>query len=248
MDLKGKVALITGGGTGLGKSIVLQLAQEGAYVAVNYSKSAKDAEETAKEAEAFGVQTMTVQADVAKLDDIKRMVTEVSEKFGRIDILINNAGTTKFVAFPNLDGLDESDWDNIYATNTKSNFFLARAVAPIMKQNGGGHIINTVSVAGQRPTGSSIAYAVSKAATIHLTKCLALALAPEIKVNAVAPGLLLTRWANGFSDAMIEQSTNRAALKKVTDIDECAAMFISIAKNDSMTAQIITIDAGITLP
>lgn len=248
MDLKGKVALITGGGTGLGKSITLQLAQEGTHVAVNYSKSAQEAQETANEAEALGVKAITVQGDVSKTDDINRMVTEVSNAFGRLDILINNAGTTKFVDFRKLDGLEESDWDNIYATNTKSNFFLARAVAPIMRQNGGGHIINTVSVAGLRPIGSSIAYAVSKAATIHLTKCLALALAPEIKVNAIAPGLLLTRWAAGFTEESVRASTDRAVLKKVTDIDECAAMFITIAKNDSMTAQIITIDAGITLP
>lgn len=247
MELKGKVALVTGGGTGLGKSICLQLAREGVNVAVNYSRSAEDAEATAKEAAEFGVKAVAVQADVAKTDDITRMVNAVAEQFGRLDILINNAGTTKHVPFAKLDGLDEADFDRIFAVNTKSNFFTARAVVPIMRQNGGGHIINTVSIAGLRPIGSSIAYAMSKAATIHLTKCLAVTLAPDIQVNAVAPGLLLTRWFDHADEAFINASIQRSPLKKPTDVDECAAMFVALARNGSITGQIITVDAGVSV-
>jgi 3-oxoacyl-[acyl-carrier protein] reductase len=244
MELKNKAALITGGGTGLGRSITLQLAAEGVNVAINYSRSRDDAEKTARDAEAFGVKAITVKADVSVSGEAEKMITETEKAFGRLDLLVNNAGTTKVVPFKDLDGLNEDDWLRLFKTNTVSNFFTSRAAAKIMRKTGGGHIINTVSIAGLRPVGSSMAYAVSKAAQIHTTKCLASALAPEIKVNGVAPGLLLTRWADGFTEEHIDFMKNSTLLKKTADIDECAAMYIAIAKNDSITGQIIVIDAG----
>ncbi len=244
MELKGKTALITGGGTGLGRSVTLLLAREGVNVAVNYSRSREDAEKTARDAEALGVGARTIQADVSIPEDAVRMVAETEKAFGRLDILVNNAGTTRFVPFRDLDGLDEEDFLRLYRTNSLSCFFTSRAAAVIMKKNGGGHIINTVSIAGMRPTGSSIAYAVSKAAQIHLTKCLAVALAPEIRVNGVAPGLLLTRWAAGFSDEHVKAMTSQTLLKKTADVEECAAMYLALAKNDSITGQVLVVDAG----
>jgi 3-oxoacyl-[acyl-carrier protein] reductase len=244
VELKNKTALITGGGTGLGRAVTLKLAKEGMNVAIIYSRSKDDAEKTARDAEAFGIKAITVKADVSVPGEAENMVTEVVKVFGRLDLLVNNAGTTKVVPFKDLDGLNEEDWLRLYKTNTVSTFIASRAAAKVMRKTGGGHIINTVSIAGIRPSGSSIAYAVSKAAQIHTTKCLAVALAPDIKVNGVAPGLLLTRWADGFSGEQIEIIKNSTLLKKTADVEDCAAMYINLAKNDSMTGQIIIIDAG----
>lgn len=250
IDLKGKVALITGGGTGLGREVAVQLAKEGMNVAVNYSKSKQDAEDTVKELRELGVKAEAVQCDLGAptaVDESKKMIENVAESFGRLDLLINNAGTTRFVAYQNLDGLNEEDWDDILKLNTKMPFFTARAAAPIMRQQGGGQIINTSSVVGLTIGGSSLAYAVSKAAMIHLTKCLAFALAPDIRVNAIAPGLLLTRWSEHHSEATINQMTQSAALKRVTDLADCAAAYVMLAKNESITGQTITVDAGVTI-
>ena len=247
MDLKSKVAIITGGGTGLGRSICLKLAAEGVHVAVNYSRSKASAEETARAASALGVKAVAVAADVARLSELERLVERVAAEFGRLDILVNNAGVTKVVPFADLDGLDEADWDRMYSINAKSNFFLARLAAPLMRKNGGGCIINTVSTAGLKPSGSSIAYSVSKAAQIHLTKCLALALAPDIRVNGLAPGIMLTRWTDGFTPEQIKATVGKTLLKKSADVEECAAMAVQIIKSDTMTGQVVTIDSGFTV-
>ena len=245
MNLKGKMALVTGGGTGLGRAIVLQLAGEGANVAINYSRSADDAEKTAADARALGVNAVALQADVSVPSEAETLVARAADALGGLDILVNNAGTTKFVQFKDLDGLNPEDFMRLFETNTMPIYFASRAAAKIMNSRGGGHIINTVSIAGMKPLGSSIAYATSKAAGIHLTKCLAVALAPAIKVNAVAPGSLLTRWAAGFSDEQLKKSAEQSLLQRATDTEDCAAMFVSIAKNDSMTGQIVTVDCGI---
>lgn len=247
MELKNKVALITGGGTGLGREIARQLAREGMHIAVNYSRSQEEAEETVAELLTLGVQAKTVQANVAKTAEISEMIAQVDQDFGRLDLLINNAGVTRFVPFRNLDGLSEEDWDDILNVNTKAPFFAARAAAPLMRRNGGGQIINTTSIAGLRPTGSSIAYCASKAAMIHLTTCLSLALAPDIRVNSVAPGLLLTRWGGKFGDEQIEAIKKVTPLNQVTSIEDCAAAFVMLARNGSITGETIVIDSGLTL-
>jgi len=244
MELKDKVALITGGGTGLGRAVALRLAREGMNVAVNYSKSKAEADETVEAAKALGVKAMALEADVSSTTEAEALVGETEKAFGRLDLLVNNAGTTKFVPFKDLDGLTEEDWLRLFRINTMPSFFTSRAASKIMRRFGGGHIINTVSIAGLRPSGSSIAYAVSKAALIHATKCLAVALAPEIKVNGVAPGVLLTRWADGFTGEQIETMKSNALLKKTVDVEECASMYVALAKNDSMTGQIVVVDAG----
>jgi 3-oxoacyl-[acyl-carrier protein] reductase len=244
MDLKGKVALVTGGGTGLGRAIVCQLAKEGVNLAINYSISKNETEKTVREVQLLGVNATTIQADVASAISAEKLIMETEKNFGRLDILINNAGVTKLVPFWDLEGLDEADWLKILKTNTLSVFFVSRAAARIMKKNGGGSIMNTVSNAGLRPAGSSIAYSVSKAAGIHVTKCLAVALAPEIRVNAIAPGLLLTRWHAEKTPEQVEEIRNNAVLHKEVDIDECAKMYIAVLKNDNITGQIITIDSG----
>jgi NAD(P)-dependent dehydrogenase (short-subunit alcohol dehydrogenase family) len=165
--------------------------------------------------------------------------------FGRLDLLIHNAATTRFIPFPDLDAVDEESWDELFAINTKAAFFLARAAAPLLRRDGGGQIITTSSVAGVSASGSSLPYSVSKAALIHLTKCLAVALAPEIRVNTVAPGLLLTRWAAGFGEERLAAISAKALLKKATDLEDVAATFVMLAKNTSITGQTIIVDAGL---
>ena len=247
MKLSGKSALITGGGTGLGKIISLQLAREGVNLAINYSRSADAAEETAAEARKLGVKAFTLKADVSEPDAAENLVVEAAKKLGGMDLLVNNAGTTKFVAFKDIDNLDGDDFLRLFKTNSMSIFFTSRAAGKIMKKQGYGHIINTVSIAGLRPRGSSIAYSVSKAAGVQFTKCLAVALAPEINVNGVAPGILLTRWNSAYTEDDVKNARQGALLLKETNLEECASMYINLAKNDSITGQIITVDAGIVL-
>lgn len=245
MELKGRVALITGGGTGLGREIALQLAAEGMDIGINYSKSAQEAINTAAEVEKLGVKAATFQANVGNTPEIRGMVEQVDRTFGRLDLLINNAGTTHFIAFPDLESVTEEIWDELMNVNTRSVFFAAKAAVPLMRRNGGGQIINTSSIAGLAPAGSSLPYSVSKAAMIHLTRGLAVALAPDIRVNAVAPGFLLTRWAANWSPEQLTRNAERALLQRHTGVEDTAAAFLMLAKNDSITGQVITVDAGL---
>jgi len=245
MELKGRVALITGGGTGLGREIALQLAAEGMDIGINYSKSAQDAENTAAEVEKLGVKAATFQANVGNTAEIRSMIEQVDRTFGRLDLLINNAGTTHFIAFPDIEAVTEEIWDELMDVNTRSAFFAAKAAVPLMRRNGGGQIISTSSIAGLAPGGSSLPYSVSKAALVHLTRCLAVALAPNIQVNTVAPGFLQTRWAAHWSQEKILQNAERALLQRLTGIEDSAAAFVMLAKNDSITGQVITVDAGL---
>ena len=245
MDPKNKVALVTGGGTGLGKEISLKLAAAGASVAVNYSRSAEEAAETASEIESVGAEAMTVRADVSKSSDVRRMVDEVVERFGGIDILINNAGTTVFVPFSDLDGMTEEDWDNIMAVNLRGPFLCSKAVAPMMKDRGAGKIINVTSSGGIRPSGSCIAYSVSKAAENMLGRCMATALAPQIQVNNIAPGLLDTRWGRIWGDKATNDYKDRALLGRLPELDDVADAVMYLVRNDSVTSQTLVIDAGV---
>lgn len=245
VELKGKTALITGGGTGLGREVALLLAAEGMRLAISYSRSEEEADETVRLLEQKEVEARALQADLGDASAPARLVAEVDQQFGRLDLLVHNAATTRFIPFPDLEAVTEEVWDELFAVNTRAAFFLARAAAPLMRQNGGGHIITTSSIAGLSSGGSSLPYAVSKAALIHLTKCLATALAPDIRVNSVAPGLLMTRWVAGFSEQRLEAMSEAALLKKPTDLDDVAAAFVMLAKNTSMTGQIVVVDAGL---
>lgn len=244
MDLRGKVALITGGGTGAGRAIALALADAGVDVAVNYSRSADAAAATVRDLESRGRRAVSIQADVSVADQVQQMVAETVESLGRIDILVNNAGFTKFVAFQDLAGIDEATWDRTLAVNAKAPWLCAKAVAPIMKRQGAGRIVNTASTAGLRPGGSSLAYSVSKAALIQLTRGLALALAPEITVNAVAPGILLTRWSEGFTPEAMERNRNETVLKRFATVEEVADAVVLFARSGSVTGQTLVLDGG----
>ncbi len=246
MHLTNRVGLVTGGGTGLGREISLQLAAEGMSVAIGYSKSRADAEATVDEIRSKGGKAITIQADLLLSEQYGAIFEQIDFAYGRLDLLVHNAATTRFVPFSDLDSITESAWDEIFALNTRAAFFLARESARLC--------CGEVGAARSSPrapspdiaptTGSSIPYAVSKAALIHVTKCLAVALAPDIRVNCVAPGLLITRWVEGFTEDRIKQIVESAPLKKTADLSDVAAAFVMLARNTSITGETIVVDAG----
>jgi 3-oxoacyl-[acyl-carrier protein] reductase len=183
--------------------------------------------------------------DITDSAAIAGLVAAITKRFGRLDILVNDAAFNKAIPFPDLDSLTEDLWDKIMAVNLTGPARLIKAVAPLMRAQGQGRIVNIASVAGLQPTGSSIAYAVSKAGLIHLTRCMAVALAPQTLVNCVAPGLLEgTRATANLRPEQVERSAAGALLKKAADKDDCADMVVTMCRTETMTGQTIVIDAG----
>jgi 3-oxoacyl-[acyl-carrier protein] reductase len=246
MNLRGAVALVTGGNGGLGQRICHALAREGAHVAVVYAQSREQAEEVARTlASSYQVNAAAFACDITDGAAIGRLVETVTSRLGRIDILVNDAAYNKSIPFPDLDGVTMELWDKIMAINLTGPMRLTKAVAPIMKAQGRGRIVNIASVAGLSPTGSSIAYAVSKAGLIHLTRCMAVALAPETLVNCVAPGLLEgTRATANLRPEQIERASSGSLLKKAADKDDCADLVVTMCRTETMTGQTIVIDSG----
>jgi 3-oxoacyl-[acyl-carrier protein] reductase len=246
MELKGAVALVTGGNGGLGQRICHALAREGAHIAIMYARSREQAESVASEmASQYHIKSQAFACDITDNAAVDRLVGEVKQTFGSLDILVNDAAYNAAVPFPDLDNLTMEVWDRIMATNLTGPMRLTKAVAPVMKAQGHGRIVNIASVAGLYPTGSSIAYAVSKAGLIHLTRCMAVALAPETLVNCVAPGLLDgTRATANLRAEQIERSAATSLLKKPADKDDCADMVVTMCRTETMTGQTIVIDSG----
>jgi 3-oxoacyl-[acyl-carrier protein] reductase len=250
MELSGTVALVTGGNGGLGQRICAALAKEGVQIAVVYAQSREAAEGVARElAQHHQTNAAAFACDVTDDAAVDRVVEEVSRHFGRLDILVNDAAHNLAIPFPDLDALTMAVWDKIMAVNLTGPLRLIKAVAPVMKAQGGGRIVNIASVAGVAPTGSSIAYAVSKAGLIHLTRCMAVALAPEVLVNCVAPGLLEgTRATANLRAEQIQNSAATSLLKKPADKDDCAQMVVAMCRTETMTGQTAVIDAGRYFP
>ena len=246
MDLKGAVALVTGGNGGLGQRICHALAREGAHIAVMYAQSRDQAESVARQlASSYQVNAAAFACDITDGAAVEKLVGDVKGRFGRLDILINDAAYNKSIPFPDLDNLTLEVWDKIMAVNLTGPMRLTKAVAPVMKAQGRGRIVNIASVAGLAPTGSSIAYAVSKAGLIHLTRCMAVALAPETLVNCVAPGLLEgTRATSNLRPEQISGAASSSLLKKAADKDDCADMVVTMCRTKTMTGQTIVIDSG----
>ena len=244
MQLEGKCAIVTGGATGIGRAVCLSLAREGASVVVNYSRSEKEAEQTARDATSAGGQGVTFKADVADEEKVKEMVAFARESFGRVDVLVNNAGYTQFIKHTELDKLTDELWDRIFAVNVKGAFYGIRAVAPFMKAQGSGRIVNISSVAGLTGGGSSVPYAASKAAMIALTKSMAAALGPEILVNSVAPGLIYTRWTEGHPERNEEIRQSTVTQRLGTPEDIAGATHYLICNGDWVTGQTLVIDGG----
>ena len=247
-QLNGKVALVTGAAVGIGRAIAVAFGREGAKVVVNYSKSRKEAEETANLVDKAGGEALVVWADVSQDQQVRAMVTQTVDRFGGIDILVNNAAITAFVDFPDLEGLTDDVWDRLYNVNVKGTFFCCRAVAPPMRKRGHGRIINIASVAGLSPQGSSIAYCTSKAAVIHLSKCLVRTLAPEIQVNVIAPGFIgETRWNVGRPnlETTIQKAIQAAPLRRAGRPEDIAdaALFLA-TRADFVTGDVMIVDGG----
>jgi 3-oxoacyl-[acyl-carrier protein] reductase len=246
MDLKGAVALVTGGNGGLGQRICHALAREGAHVAVMYAQSRDQAEGVARDlASRYQINAAAFACDITDGAAVDVLIDDVTKRFGRLDILVNDAAYNKSIPFADLDGLTQAEWDKIIAVNLTGPMRLIKAAAPVMKAQGQGRIVNIASVAGLTPTGSSIAYAVSKAGLIHLTRCMAVAMAPETLVNCIAPGLLEgTRATSNLRAEQIERSASGSLLKKAADKDDCADMVVTMCRTETMTGQTIVIDAG----
>jgi 3-oxoacyl-[acyl-carrier protein] reductase len=246
MELRGAVALVTGGNGGLGQRICHALAKEGVHIAVMYAQSREQAEGVARElASSYQINAAAFACDITDGAAIQVLIGEVTRRFGHLDILINDAAYNKSIPFTDLDNLTPEVWDKIMAVNLTGPMHMIKAVAPVMKAQGRGRIVNIASVAGLTPTGSSIAYAVSKAGLIHLTRCMAVAMAPETLVNCVAPGLLEgTRATSNLRPEMIERNAAGSLLKKAADKDDCADMAVTMCRTETMTGQTIVIDSG----
>jgi len=246
MDLKYKAALVTGGGTGIGRATSLELAKRGAIVAVNYSRSKADADDTVQWINNHGGNAIAIQADVSQDTEIREMVEHIVQQFGTIDLLVNNASITSHIPLDDLEAVTDAVWDNLFDVNVKGMFNCARAVAPYMKRSKQGAIVNLGSIAGITGLGSSLPYAVSKAAVHALTKSLARALAPDIRVNCVVPGAVATRWWAGREEQMMSLAPN-LLLQRLSTPEDIAKFICSVLEQEAMTGQIITVDSGQTL-
>ena len=245
MNLQDAVAVVTGGTGGLGRRICHALARQGVQVAVGYVQREEEAEAVACGLRQLGGRALPVGVDVTQPDSIQGLVDGVVREFGRIDILVNDAAYNKWIPFPQLQDLQLEDWTKILRVNLTGPFACIKAVAPLMRRQKQGRIVNVSSMAGLSPTGSSIAYAVSKAALIHLTRCMAVALAPDILVNCVAPGFMEgTRMSENLSPEYQQRARQGALLQRGADKDEMAGMVVEFCRTDSITGQTLVIDAG----
>lgn len=249
MEVAGAGAIVTGGGTGVGRATVLALARLGCPVLVNYSRSREEAEKTAAEAAGLGVRVIALQGDVAQDTACRAMAETAVRELGSVRILVNNAATTVFVPPNELDRLGAEDWDRIMRVNLLGPFQCARAVRGPMEAAGGGEIVNISSNSSKTGIGSSMPYCASKAALNNLTVTLARALAPSIRVNALAPGFIATRWQQDWFkegyEGVKQAVANRALLGKVCEPEDVADAVLSIITgSDLVTGQLIIQDAG----
>ncbi len=243
------VAMVTGSGTGVGRACILQFARRGFDVVVNYSRSESDAIQTAADAESLGARTLLIRCDVADNTRVRNMVMEVNDAFGRMDALVNNAATTSFIDHGNLDALTEEMWDRMLNVNLKGAFFVTRASVDLLRASGAGSVVNVSSVAAMTGSGSSIAYCATKAGLNTMTKSLARVLAPEIRVNAVCPGPINSRWIkNGNPDWDIAEMVADYPIPRASEPDDIADAILFFSTGTTMaTGQVLAIDGGQTL-
>ncbi len=252
MDVTGLSAIITGGSSGVGRATGLKLAKLGCNVLVNYSRSSEAAEQTAGEIEKLGVKAIPFKADVSVDAECRRMVEAAMQAFGQLHLLINSAGRTRFIRHYDLEEVKDEDWENILNINLKGPFLVSRAARDAINSSGGGAIVNVASTAGIDAAGSCIPYCASKAGLINLTMALARVMAPDIRVNAVAPSFIEGEWLKkGFGDKyekIKKANEERTLLGKVSTADDVADAIISlITGSDVITGQILTVDAGRSL-
>jgi 3-oxoacyl-[acyl-carrier protein] reductase len=245
-----KAALVTGGATGIGRSAVLALARAQFDVALNYSSSEAAARETAREAQRLGANTLLVRCDVSDERGVRAMLQSVEKEFQRLDVLINNAGTTAAWKPRDLETLSLEDWDRVFSVNVRGLFQVTRAAVPMLKKSQG-CVVNTASIVGLRPGPQPLPYAASKAAVVNLTKTLAWNLGPEIRVNAVAPGWMEGEWMKRMLKDKYEELMGKRAkatpLRRVVSADDVAETMMSLIQgNRFVTGEVVVIDGGFT--
>ncbi|MEM7019061.1 MAG: glucose 1-dehydrogenase [Pseudomonadota bacterium] len=250
MQLENSVAIITGSSSGVGAATALLLAGKGANVVINYSRSQQAADAVAEKCRALGVDVLVCRADVSSDEDCKRMVDETMSKWGRIDSLVNNAGTTKFNDHANLAGLDKDDFFNIYGVNVVGPYQMTRAAEAALRASGDASVVNIASIAGVKGVGSSIAYAASKGALLTMTKSLARILGPEIRVNAICPGFIEGDWlAEGMGKDRYDQTKafleKNAPLQRVCTPESVAESIVHFIEGHSIvTGEQLVLDGG----
>jgi len=249
MDISGKAAVVTGGSRGVGRATALALAERGCSVLLSSSSSKEAAEEVAGLVEAKGVKAVAFQGDVADDAACRKMMDTANDAFGRLDVLVNNAGTTEFVAHGDLEGATDEIWDRILAVNLKGPFQCIRAAEKYLRAAGTAHVVNIASVAGVAGTGSSVPYCASKGALINLGTTMARALGPEIRVNTVSPGFIEGEWLKtGMGEkyeivkAGMEKKAVLNAVSKPEDV--AAAILAFITGSDLVTGQNVVCDGG----
>jgi 3-oxoacyl-[acyl-carrier protein] reductase len=243
-----KAALVTGGATGIGRAAVLALARAGFDVALNYSSSEAAARETAAEAEKLGASTLVVRCDVSDEASVRAMLQSVEKEFQRLDVLVNNAGTTASWKPRDLESLSLEEWDRVFAVNVRGLFQVTRAAVPLLRKSQG-CVVNTASIVGLRPGPQPLPYAASKAAVINLTRTLAWNLGPEIRVNAVAPGWMEGDWMKRMLkdkyDDLMGKRAKATPLRRVVTAEDVAETMMSLVQgNRFVTGEIIVIDGG----
>ena len=244
-----KRALVTGGATGIGRAAVLHLARAGFDVALNYRNSAEAARAVGAEAEAAGAKVLLLAGDVAEVDQVRAMLKQVEAAFGGLEALINNAGTTISTPARDLDAVSVEDWDRVFAVNVRGLFLVTRAAVPLLRRGENPCIVNTASIVGLRPGPQPLPYAASKAAIVSLTKQLAGALGPEIRVNAVAPGWMEGEWMERMLGdnygRLMERRAKATPLGRCVTADDVAETMLSlILTNRFVNGEIIVIDGG----
>lgn len=244
-----RVGLVTGSATGIGRSAAVALARAGYDVAINYSRSEAAARETARQAEAAGAGTFVCQCDVSDETAVRGMLAGIQHTYGRLDVLINNAGTTSDIPPTDLDGMSVEVWDRIFAVNVRGMFLVTRAAVPLLRKAPDPCIVNTASIAGLRPALQALPYSASKAAVVNLTKTLANALGPKIRVNAVAPGWIAGEWMEKTLGAeygrLMERRARFTPMRRVATTDDVAETMLTLIQgNRFVTGEIVVVDGG----
>lgn len=240
------VAVVTGGGTGIGRATSEKLAAAGCAVAIIYSRSNTEANDTVNAIRATGQEAIAIRTDVADDAQVRRMMAEVVETFGNITYLVNNAGITRQLPFADLEAIADDTWNELFAVNVKGAFNCSRAAAPYLRATPGSAIVNVGSIAGETGYGSSLPYAVSKAALHGMTKSLARALAPDIRVNCIAPGAVETRWWSG-NETKMRQLSGNLPLQRISTPEDIAESICLLLTARSITGQIVKVENGQTL-